>query len=265
MDLNFKEFGAGEPLVILHGLFGTLDNWQTIAKWLSADFTVFILDLPNHGRSPHTSGEFDYSEMSDAVAEFLQRHWVYETRLVGHSMGGKLAMQMALDFPDLVKKLAVIDIAPKKYGRGHEDIFAALFALDLATLKDRKQAEAFLMEKLKGDAGTVQFLLKNLTRKAVYDEEKASNTEGVQYEWKMNLPVLFANYPRIMGAVGGEKPFPNPTLFVRGSKSDYIQDADLQLITQLFPKARLETVDGAGHWVHADKPKELFEILKNFL
>jgi esterase len=258
MNLNFKEFGAGEPLVILHGLFGTLDNWQTIARQLAEDFTVYIVDLPNHGRSPHTKGEFDYSEMSDAVAEFLTKNWIHETRLIGHSMGGKLAMQLALHQPDLIKKLAVIDIAPKKYSGGHGNIFKALFALDLTTLNDRKEAEKFLTEHLPEEgAGTIQFLLKNLSRLA--------DTEGGGFEWKMNLDVLYANYPRILDKLEGDTPFMKPTLFIRGGNSNYIKDSDFDLILKLFPNSAIQTIEGAGHWVHAEKPKELLSALKKFM
>jgi esterase len=258
MDLNFKEFGAGEPLVILHGLFGTLDNWQTIARQLAEDFTVYIVDLPNHGRSPHTKGEFDYSEMSDALAEFLTKNWIHETRLIGHSMGGKLAMQLALNQPDLIKKLAIIDIAPKKYSGGHGNIFKALFALDLKTLTDRKEAEQFLTEHLPEEgAGTIQFLLKNLSRRA--------ENEGGGFEWKMNLNLLFANYPRILDELEGNTPCRKPTLFIRGGNSNYIKDSDFDLISKLFPNSAIQTIEGAGHWVHAEKPKELLQALKNFM
>jgi esterase len=258
MDLNFKEFGTGEPLVILHGLFGTLDNWQTIARQLAEDFTVYIVDLPNHGRSPHTKGEFDYSEMSDAVAEFLTKNWIHETRLIGHSMGGKLAMQLALNQPDLIKKLAVIDIAPKKYSGGHGNIFRALFALDLNTLTDRKEAEQFLTQRLPEEgAGTIQFLLKNLSRR--------SDTEGGGFEWKMNLDVLYANYPRILDQLEGDIPFRKSTLFVRGGTSDYIKNSDFDVISKLFPNSAIQTIEDAGHWVHAEKPKELLEALKKFM
>jgi esterase len=281
MELNFKEFGIGEPVVILHGLFGTLDNWQTIAKRLSTEYTVFILDLPNHGRSPHTEGEIDYEMMADSLAEFMIKHWIYETRLIGHSMGGKLAMQFALSNPDIVKKLAVIDIAPKLYKSGHQDVFEALFSIDLNTLKDRKEAEAVLMDKLHGDSGTVQFMLKNLTRNNPFNDfgfgisdfgkttpksetPNPKYTEGDTFEWKMNLQGLFDNYNNILKAPVGE-PFLKPTLFIRGGNSKYIKDSDTQYIMPLFPKATLETIEGAGHWVHADKPKELFMVLNEFL
>jgi esterase len=258
MDLNFKEFGTGEPLVILHGLFGTLDNWQTIARQLSDEFTVYIVDLPNHGRSPHTKGEFDYSEMSDAVAEFLTKNWIHETRLIGHSMGGKLAMQLALHQPDLIKRLAVIDIAPKQYTGGHGNIFKALFALDLDTLTDRKEAEQFLTEHLPEEgAGTIQFLLKNLSRR--------SDAEGGGFEWKMNLDVLYANYPRILDKLEGDTPFRKPTLFIRGGESNYIRHSDFDIIAALFPNSAVQTIEGAGHWVHAEKPTELLAALRQFM
>ena len=270
MELNYKEFGAGEPVIILHGLFGTLDNWQTIAKQLAEEYTVFILDLPDHGRSPHTEGVINYEKMADALAEFLQNHWIYETRLIGHSMGGKLAMQFALSHPDIVKKLVVVDIAPKLYQNGHQDVFNALFAVDLATLTDRKEAETLLMDKLKGDVGTVQFLLKNLTRKSSVNEEdiqlslRGTKQEGGLFEWKINLQGLFDNYDNILQAPVGE-PFLKPTLFIRGSESPYIEDRDKPFITHLFPNATLETIEGAGHWVHADKPQKLLAALNHFL
>ena len=272
MELNYKEFGTGEPVVILHGLFGTLDNWQTIAKQLAKEYTVFILDLPNHGRSPHTEGEIDYEMMADALAQFMIDHWIYEARLIGHSMGGKLAMQFALSHPDIVKKLVVIDIAPKQYKEGHQDVFDALFSIDLNALNDRKEAEAVLMNMLEGDVGTVQFLLKNLTRNNPFNkEEPQRNTdlssgthEGGGFEWKMNLQGLFDNYENILKAPVGE-PFLKPTLFIRGGNSNYIKDSDKHYITELFPKATLETIEGAGHWVHADKPQALFEAINHFL
>ena len=188
-------------------------------------------------------------------------------------MGGKLAMQFALSNPDIVKKLAVIDIAPKRYKTGHQDVFDALFSVDLSLLNDRKEAEAILMDRLKGDTGTVQFLLKNLTRNNPFNKDEpvaetviARNeaTEGSPFEWKMNLQGLFDNYENILQAPVGD-PFLKPTLFIRGGNSPYIKDTDTQYIAPLFPKATLETIEGAGHWVHADKPKELYEILNHFL
>ena len=256
IDLNYKEFGLGEQVIILHGLFGTLDNWQTIAKKLSDHFTVFILDLRNHGRSPQTDDDFNYQVLADDLAEFMQDHWIYEARIVGHSMGGKVAMEFALNHPDSVKKLVVIDIAPKDYRSGHDDIFDALIDIDLSTLTDRKEAETYLMNVLNNEVETVQFLLKNLSRQ--------TESEGGGYEWKMNLPVLHRDYKNILKAPDGE-PFLKPTLFIRGGNSHYIKEEDKAVINEFFPKAEIRTIDGAGHWVHAEKPKELMEMLMWFL
>jgi esterase len=258
IELNYKEFGQGEPVIILHGLFGTLDNWQTIAKQLGETHLVYILDLRNHGKSPHTEGVMNYHILAEDVALFMQQNWIHSATIIGHSMGGKAAMQMSMDYPDLVEKLIVVDIAPKKYKGGHEEIFDALLNLDLSKLTDRKVAEVYLMDKLKNDVGTVQFLLKNLSRHL--------NTEGVgNFEWKMNLSVLNRDYHILMDTFEVHTAFDKDTLFIRGGNSNYIRDEDFETIKSIFPKAKLETVEGAGHWVHAEKPKELLEKLLNFL
>ena len=167
-------------------------------------------------------------------------------------------MQLALQQPDLIKKLAVIDIAPKKYTGGHEAIFRTLLSIDMDNLTDRKEAEVFLTEHLPEEgAGTIQFLLKNLSRRP--------DTEGGGFEWKINLPVLWANYPRILDKLEGNTPFMKPTLFIRGGDSNYIKDTDFDDISQLFPNSNIQTIEGAGHWVHADKPRELLLALKQFL
>jgi esterase len=252
LELNHKDYGSGPAVIILHGLFGTLDNWQTIARMLGEHFTVFILDQRNHGRSPH-SDVMNYEAMAEDLRLFMETHGIYEAHIIGHSMGGKVAMQFALYYPDFVKKLVVLDIVPKKYAGGHEDIFKALMGLDLAVMKTRDEVQTYLMAKLEGDLSEVLFLMKDLTR----------TPEG-SFEWKMNLPVLNANYPTLMDAVYGAD-FMGPTLFVRGSKSHYVQDSDMPLILELFPEAELDTIEGAGHWIHADKPHELLEVLMRFL
>ncbi len=251
MELNFREYGSGPPFVILHGLFGTLDNWQTIARLLSPKHTVYLLDLRNHGRSPH-SPDMSFPLMAADVKEFMEKNWIYEAIVAGHSMGGKVAMQMAFDYPDFIKKLIVIDITPKKYSGGHEDVFAALLSIDLKTVQKREEVERALMERLKGDVGVVQFLLKDLTR----------TPEG-NFEWKMNLPVLHNVYPELMGAVYGPV-FNKPALFIKGGNSHYIQPEDEPVIRESFPQARIVEIPGAGHWVHADKPQALFELMDQF-
>lgn len=251
MELNFKSFGQGDPVIILHGLFGNLDNWQTFAKQLAEHFLVYIVDLRNHGRSPHVE-EMNYRAVAEDLKEFMEAQWIYEASIIGHSMGGKTAMQFAFDHPDMLKHLVVVDIAPKAYTGGHETILKAMMDLNPGQLENRSDAE----EQLAGtitDPAIRLFLLKNLSR----------NKDG-GYDWKINLPVLNREYPNILSAVKGE-PFAGPALFIRGERSDYIQDADLPQIRALFPQAELTTVPGAGHWVHAEAPKILLSEVSRFL
>lgn len=253
MQLNYKVFGEGDPVLILHGMFGTLDNWQTIAKKLAEDFMVFIIDLRNHGRSPH-SEDFDYTIMANDIREFMENNWIYEAYVVGHSMGGKVAMQLASENPDLVKKLAVVDIAPKVYVGNHQTIFEALFSLDLDQLQSRKEADQLLQEKI-DSYGVRQFILKNLS----------INKETQKYEWKMNLPVIHAAYQTILGKGNLSTPFDNPTLFIKGATSKYILPEELEDYKIYFPNATLKTIEKAGHWVHAEQPKAFLEVLADFL
>lgn len=253
MELNYKSFGQGDPVIILHGLFGTLDNWQTIARALAEEYLVFIIDQRNHGRSPHVPG-MSYPLLAEDLREFMESHWMYRAHIVGHSMGGKTAMQFALSYPDMVNRLAVIDIAPKEYEGGHEVIFDALLSLPLDKIDSRQEAESFLAERI-NDPGVLQFLLKNLSR----------NTDG-RYAWKMNLPVLHQHYRDILGPVTGDAPFDDPVLFLRGGQSPYIQlPEDEVVIRNLFPQAGVQTVAGAGHWVHAEAPQEVVAHLISFL
>jgi esterase len=252
IELNFKEFGQGNPIMILHGLFGTLDNWQTIGRQLGEQFNVYTIDQRDHGRSPHTN-EFNYTILADDLQHFIESRWIYKSHIVGHSMGGKTAMQFAMQYPDMVDKLVILDIAPKNYTGGHEVILDTLNAIDLATIKDRKEAEALMTQRIP-EFGTRQFLLKNLTR----------NEQNGNLEWKMNLPLLQREYQNILdnitfGTYEGE------TLFIRGRNSDYIKDDEIDNIKQYFPNMHLETIENAGHWIHADQPKQLFDLVQRFL
>lgn len=251
MELYSREFGSGDPVVILHGLFGFSDNWQTIAKGLAEHHLVVTPDLRNHGRSPHVE-EHTYPLMAEDVKAFMEEHWMFSAAVVGHSMGGKVAMQLALSHPDTVEKLVVVDMEPGLAEDNHSAIFQALLGMDLSSMKTRQEAETYLSERIP-DVGTRQFLLKNITR-----EDDGSFT------WKMNLPVLFKHYNDILAPVTGE-PFHKPTLFIRGSRSNYIRESELPHIRTLFPQAEIITIEGAGHWVHADQPAELLAVLKNFL
>ena len=252
MELNFKSLGQGEPLIILHGLFGTLDNWQTLAKSWAEHYLVDLVDLRNHGRSPQVDG-LSYPAMAEDLHDFMEQNWIHKAHILGHSMGGKVAMEFALSYPDMVDKLIVVDIAPRPYRPGHDDIFAALFAVDLKTIQSRQAAEEIL-EQYIDDWGVRQFLLKNLSRMK----------EG-GFEWKMNLPVIHRDYANILEPPTQDGPFEGPTLFIRGENSGYVKDEDILRIQELFPHSALRSIPDAGHWVHADQPEVLKGIVMEFL
>ena len=253
MELNYKTFGQGPPLIILHGLFGTLDNWQTLAKRFAEHYSVYIIDQRNHGKSPHHS-EMTYPLLAEDLRDFMESKWMFKAHIMGHSMGGKAAMQFALQFPDFVDHLIVVDMHPAANEGGHEQIFDAMLSLDLKQLKNRKEASQLLEEKI-ADFGVRQFLLKNLSR----------DKENDAYRWKMNLKALHERYPDILAAVSGEEAFEGPALFIKGGRSNYIQDSHWPEVLDPFPNAKLYTVEEAGHWVHADAPKELEKVVVDFL
>jgi pimeloyl-ACP methyl ester carboxylesterase len=252
MQLHFKEHGQGRPVILLHGLFGSLDNWHPIALRLAEDFRVFALDHRNHGQSPH-SAEMDYPVMAADVDRFCAARGLEAAMVIGHSMGGKTAMQLALHFPARVAKLVVADMAPRAYAAAHDGIFAALLALELPRFEQRAQIEEALTPAIPNPV-LRRFLLKNLGRDAA----------GV-FCWKMNLRDIAANYWRLREPVAGDAPFPKPTLFIRGGKSKYLQPEDEPLIREWFPAARIETIPEASHWVHADRPAEFLRLVLEFL
>lgn len=243
--------GEGEPLIILHGLFGMLDNWLTLGKKFSENFTVYLIDQRNHGQSPH-SDEWNYKVMSDDLLEFFDEHHILKATIIGHSMGGKTAMQFAGDHNDRVKKLVVVDIAPRSYPVHHKNILDALLSIDLENLKSRNEADAMLSKYI-SDFGTKQFLLKNLTRK---------ENDNTKFEWKFNLPVIAKNIHEV--GVETTKGSNAQTLFIRGEKSDYIHSADETEIKKLYPNSEIVSIN-SGHWVHAEKPQEFYDSVKSFL
>ncbi|GGG46191.1 alpha/beta fold hydrolase [Hymenobacter glacieicola] len=256
LQLHFREMGQGAPLVILHGLFGTLDNWQTLARrWAEAGHRVIVVDLRNHGRSPHAP-EHTYALMSeDVLGLFTQLQLGPDTTLMGHSMGGKVAMRFALDHPTRLGKLVVVDIAPRFSDMRHQDdILAGLHAVPLAALENRQQADEALARYIR-QVDVRQFLLKNLYRR-----------EDNSFAWRPNLAALTAEMDDIGAEITAEQPFVKPTLFIRGGKSDYVTTEDkLYSIPVLFPNSQVETVVDAGHWVHAEKPEEVFGLVKAFV
>lgn len=252
MKLNYQETGEGQPLLILHGLFGSSDNWLSVAKELADEYKIFLVDLRNHGDSPH-SEDFTYAAMADDLMEFVHDHQIKNPVVIGHSMGGKAAMRFSVEHPELVKKLVVVDIAPKYYPPHHQVILAGLKSVPVDEISSRKEADQALGNYVK-ELGVRQFLLKNLSR----------NPDG-GYEWKMNLPVIDQKIENVGEALNPDTKFEKPTLFINGDSSNYIQKEDEELIYQIFPKATIQTIKGAGHWVHAEKTEAFVNLLKSFL
>lgn len=251
MKLNYKEVGEGKPLVILHGLFGSSDNWISIARKLGETRKVYILDQRNHGDSPH-SDEFSYEVMATDLKKFINEHSISNFDLIGHSLGGKTAMLFATQNSELVDKLIVVDIAPKKYPVHHDTIIEGLKSIDITTLKSRSDADTALAENVPL-IGVRQFLLKNLKR--------TPNGFG----WKINLDVIQTEIEEVGKGLPNNVQFDKPTLFIRGGMSNYIVEDDMELIKLHFPLARLVTVKGASHWVHAEKPEDFLEKVYSFL
>ena len=252
MKLYYRETGQGEPIIILHGLFGAGDNWLSVARLLEEEYRIILPDARNHGQSPH-SNEFTYSAMASDLAELLDELGLEKAYFVGHSMGGKAVMNFAVAYPERVKQLVVVDIAPRFYPVHHQTILKAYSSIDLQSLKSRGDADKAMAEYVR-DLGTRQFLLKNLTR-----------TDDGGFEWKLNLPVVRDQIENIGEALPEGSRFDKPTLFIGGSNSDYIRPEDEGLIKEHFPQARIETITGAGHWVHAEKPDEVVELIKGFI
>jgi esterase len=252
MKLFYRELGEGNPIVILHGVFGSSDNWLTVSKGLAETHKVYLLDARNHGHSPQ-SDEFNYSVMADDLKEFLSDHAIQKPVLIGHSMGGKTVMKFASMHTSLLEKLVVVDISPRYYKKHHDSILEGLKSIDLANLKSRQEADLQL-SKFESDFGVRQFLLKNLYR-----------DENNEFHWRINLPVIAKNIDNVGEALDENIRIKNPALFMRGAKSNYIKKEDEDLIRKIFADVRIETIEGAGHWVQAEKPKEFLEIVRNFL
>lgn len=251
MKLFFRQSGQGQPLIILHGLLGSSDNWFTLAKKFSETFSVYLVDQRNHGQSPH-SEDFDYKVMTEDLEEFIHDHQLASPYIIGHSMGGKTAMNFAVKNPDKVDKLIVVDIVPKTYFVKHDRLIDGMEAIPLASISNRAEAESILSQ-FESDQGVRQFLLKNLSR----------DSEG-KFFWKVNLPVLSKNLQLIGTDLEYPGSFDGPSLFVRGSKSDYYKPGDEDLIKSKFTNARFAVLD-TGHWVQAEKPMEFAETVLSFL
>lgn len=251
MKLFYRELGAGDPIIILHGLFGSSDNWLSIGKELSDTHSIYLLDQRNHGQSPH-SNSFDYSAMANDLEEFIEEHELVNPVILGHSMGGKTAMEFAVNNPDKWSKLIIVDIAPKTYSVHHDQILEGLNSLDLKTIKSRNEADKIL-SKWVPEMGVRQFLLKNLSR------------DNNGFSWKINLSVISKNIEIIGEGLSKRLSKAKPAMFIRGRNSNYIMDNDFELIDQYFPSAKIETIENAGHWVHAEQPEKFLDIVNQFL
>ncbi len=250
--LHHKVLGEGEPLVILHGLFGMLDNWMSLAKRFSEFYEVHLIDQRNHGHSFHDSTH-DYPSMAEDLIQYIEVKKLGSINLLGHSMGGKTAMLTSCLRPDLITKLIVVDIAPKFYAPHHQAIITGLYAVKEANIKSRKEADLILSNHF-DNIGIRMFLLKNL-----YWKTKES------LDFRFNLDGIVSQIDQIGSALEEDMLFEKPTLFIDGEKSDYILDSDIDLIEHHFPDYELEPIVDAGHWVHAENPDMFWEKAMHFL
>ncbi|MBU1439465.1 MAG: alpha/beta fold hydrolase [Gammaproteobacteria bacterium] len=252
MILHTDITGQGEPLVLIHGLFGSYENLGVIARALQPQFKLINLDLRNHGRSPRAE-DMCYQQLAVDVFDTLDTLDIENFAVLGHSMGGKVAMQMALSQPTRIKKLILADISPVVNEPRHQRILKGLAAIDLALLTDRKHADS-LLQPYVDELGVRQFLLKNLYKDA-----------NEQFQWRFNLQALVTNYEQLLAAPEATGPYLGETLFIKGGNSDYIQAAHQPQILALFPNASVKIIQGTGHWLHAEKPAAFTKIVSDFL
>jgi esterase len=251
--LYSKIEGQGKPLLIIHGFLGMSDNWKTIgAQFAAEDYQVHLLDLRNHGKSFH-SDEFNYDLMAQDVFDYCKANDLDKVSIIGHSMGGKVAMLFAANYPEMVEKLIVADIGPKFYPQHHQIIYEALNAVDFSVKPSRAEVEE-VMSRYITDFGTRQFLLKSL-----YWQEPG------QLAFRFNLAVFNQNKDEIGKPLSEHAIFNEPTLFIRGGNSNYILDEDFLIIKHHFPDSRIETIPNVGHWLHAENPKLFYEMSSSFL
>ncbi|APG60366.1 alpha/beta fold hydrolase [Christiangramia salexigens] len=253
MELHSTILGEGKPFLILHGFLGMSDNWKTLGKKFAKEgYEVHLIDQRNHGKSPHTD-DFSYKLLADDIAGYCKMHSLENIMLMGHSMGGKTAMLAACLNEGLVDKLIVVDIAPKYYAPHHQQILKGLTALDEAKLTSRGEAEDFLKEFIP-ETGVRLFLLKNL-----YWKTKES------LSLKLNLDSLKANIENVGAALKEDLSYSGPSLFIKGANSDYINASDEEQIKKQFPAAEFKSIEGAGHWVHAENMKAFFAAVMSFV
>jgi esterase len=251
MKLYCRIEGSGFPVVILHGLLGSSDNWRAISKRLSTSYNIYTVDLRNHGQSPH-SERMTYSIMADDLRELFEREQISEAHVVGHSLGGKVAMQFATRHPDRITKLVIVDISPKAYPPSQRPILAALERLELQGFKAFGEIDAALAPTIP-EAAVRQFLMKNIVR------------VPPGFQWRIDLASIAKSYDELTKAIIPDGSYDKPALFLRGGRSPYIADTDLRSIQAIFPRAELVTIASAGHWLHADATDEFLQVVTDFL
>lgn len=263
MKLYYRKEGEGPVAVIIHGLYGSSDNWMNMGKKLAEKYTVYMIDQRNHGRSPFAD-ENSYNDMRDDLVEFFEKHGIEKATILGHSMGGKTAMWFAADYPEKVEKLVIADMAPKDYLENkessqfylHRNILQAMQELDFSQVKKRTDVDDLLAEKI--DSQRIrQFLTKNVTK----------DKKTKKYRWRLNVEVLYNYLEEIVGGVNrrwldDRIPITSyPVIFIRGLESNYITDEDKDLINSIYPDANIVDIPGAGHWLHAEKPNEFMDAV----
>ncbi len=263
MELFYRKEGSGPPLVIVHGLYGSSDNWVNIGKRLAEKHTVYMVDQRNHGRSPFANLH-TFNDLRNDLEEFFEKHNIEKATLLGHSMGGKAAMWFALDFPEKVEKLVIADIAPKDYlllkedsqFYLHQNILLAMQEIDFSKIKSRNDVDDFMAQKI-DDVNIRQFLLKNVAKDKV----------NHQYKWRVNAGVLYDHLDEIVSGVNKnwfEDRIPitsYPVIFIRGMKSKYILPEDEILIKEIYPDSRIIDIPDAGHWLHAEQPEKFMKAV----
>ncbi len=250
MQLHYQSLGQGQPLILLHGLFGSSNNWGTVAKHFSQYFQVISVDLRNHGSSPHSDSQ-TYAELSQDLAELCDALNLNTVHLLGHSLGGKVAMQFATQFPQRVDKLVVVDMAMRAYADAHTHLIDTMMAVDLSAMRSRNEVDLALSSSI-NQVTVRQFLLMNLVK------------SGEQFAWRINLAALKANYPAMQQAVCESALYDKPCLFIRGQYSDYVNDDDIDHIKAHFTQAQFASLP-AGHWVHAEQPQAFIALVERFL
>ncbi len=264
MNLFYRKLGENKPVIIvLHGLYGASDNWLSIAKTWQKDYEIYLVDLRNHGRSPHSSNH-TYESMRNDVLELMDSNRIRKAIIVGQSMGGKVAMQIAMDYPERVNALVIVDISPKDYSlendenvARHQKILAAMLSLDLSQIKKREDINELLVLTIPEER-TRQFIMKNLKR-----------NRDQTFSWKLNIGVIAKEILNITKGFSDNEIQKNisgfPVLFIRGEQSNYIQNTDVKRIAEIFPSAEIETIRNAGHWIHSEQPELLSNLVIDFL